>query len=54
MVPLNENELRKIKIEKAAKKKKGQTESDVCSICCDEIVESTKVRRMPECKHMFH
>jgi hypothetical protein len=53
MRPLIDSEIKKIKIEKAKAKKKGQ-EQEVCSICCDEIKEKMKVRRMPECKHMFH
>jgi Ring finger domain len=66
MRPLSEQELRKIKLEKAPvapKKKPKQGENpyltegngnEICSICCDEIAPKALVRRMPECKHMFH
>jgi hypothetical protein len=55
MRPLSEAELRKIKLEKtSATKTKTPSEPKVCSICCDEIPPKTLVRRMPECKHMFH
>ena len=55
MRPLSESELRKIKLEKtSATKSKTPNEPNVCSICCDEIPPKTLVRRMPECKHMFH
>jgi len=55
MRPLSESELRKIKLEKtSATKSKTSSEPNVCSICCDEIPPKTLVRRMPECKHMFH
>ncbi|TNV71971.1 hypothetical protein FGO68_gene12078 [Halteria grandinella] len=68
MVPLNSPELRRIKLEKAPSAKPGKplldksnnttapTESstDVCSICCDEVQPKALVRRMPECRHMFH
>ena len=50
MRPLNEDELKHIKLEKAAVK----SEKEICSICCDEIVAKAKIRRMPECKHQFH
>ena len=52
MRPLSESELRKIKLEKTSGK--TPSEPNVCSICCDEIPPKTLVRRMPECKHMFH
>jgi hypothetical protein len=57
MRPLSDKELKKIKIEKAKAAKKnleGKIENEICSICCDEIAPKTYVRRMPECKHMFH
>ena len=50
MRPLNESELRHIKLEKASDKK----EKEICSICCDEIVAKARIRRMPECRHSFH
>ena len=53
MRPLNEDDLRQIKLEKASKKKAGEL-PEICSICCDEIEAKTKIRRMPECKHQFH
>lgn len=53
MLPFTDRELRKIKLEKA-KTKMGDAENEVCSICCDEVLPKTLIRRMPECKHMFH
>lgn len=50
MRPLNEDDLRKIKLEKASTKKTGES-PEICSICCDEIAAKVKIRRMPECKH---
>eukprot|EP00347_Sterkiella_histriomuscorum_P014683 403359946 len=29
-------------------------ESDVCSICCDDIHPKVKIRKMPVCNHAFH
>ena len=60
MQPLSQQELRKIKLEKAPKKKPMgenpyiEEPSLVCSICCDDIAAKSSVRRMPECRHMFH
>ena len=51
MRPLEDSELRKLKVEKA---KPSLTEPEICSICCDEIKAKTEVRVMPECKHTFH
>ena len=53
MRPLTERELRKIKLEKARAKPSG-AEQEVCSICCDDISEKQRIRKMPECKHEFH
>ena len=55
MAPLNDNDLRKLKLEKSkAKLGVDGVENEVCSICCDDMLPKTLVRRMPECKHMFH
>ena len=63
MRPLSEGDLRKIKLEKykAPKPKKDKNpylaemaSAEVCSICCDDIKSKNYVRRMPECRHMFH
>jgi hypothetical protein len=40
MIPLSEDDLRKISSFKAKK----LVEHDVCSICCDDIKEKNKVR----------
>jgi len=50
MRPLNDTELKKLKSQKAIQ----GGEPEICSICCDEIKAKQRVRRMPECLHVFH
>ncbi|CDW87831.1 e3 ubiquitin-protein ligase atl23-like [Stylonychia lemnae] len=52
MRPLNDRDLKKIKLHRASITE--QKENEICSICCDEIQNKQKIRKMPECKHGFH
>jgi len=59
MRPLNDRDLKKIKLIRAtvatdSSNSSEKKENEICSICCDEIENKQKIRKMPECKHPFH
>ena len=50
MNPLTQRELLILSQTKADK----SLADEVCSICCDEFAEKSKIRKMPVCGHVFH
>ena len=56
MAPLTETDLRRIESYKAKvlDEKTASGDAEVCSICFEDIKAKKLVRRMPQCKHIFH